>query len=102
MFTIIILDYDSGYIGCHFHTIAKSSLGSRVKGQAGTKHFSVLWYTINHNGHIKGELPHVIEWAQMEVGEATIVTGSYRWMKCELVYVYTNCYATLLGLSYDL
>ena len=79
MFTIIILDCDSGYIWWHYHTIPKSSFGSRVKGQADIEHFTILWDTVIHNGHIKGEFTHtIIERAQREVGEGTIVISSYR------------------------
>ena len=72
--------------------IAKPSLVSRVKDQAGTEHFSILWDIVIHNGNIEGELTHtIIEWAETEVGEDTIVTGSYRWMNgmfaCVSVYV---------------
>ena len=59
--------------------IAKPSLVSRVKGQAGTERLLILWDMVIHNGHIEGELTHtIIESAQMEVGEVTIVTRSYR------------------------
>ena len=75
--TIIVLDGDSRYIRWHCETIAKSSSVSRVKGQAGPEGFGILWNTVIHNGHIKGELTHIIiEWAQTEVGEVTIVTRS--------------------------
>ena len=57
---------------------AKPILGSRVKGQAGIECFVILWDIVTHNRHIEGESTHTItEWAQMEVGEGTIVTGSY-------------------------
>ena len=83
MFTIIVLDCDSGYIGWHYHTIA---LVSNVKGQADIEHFSIFWDIVIHNRHIEGEFMHIIvEWAQTEVGEVTIVTGSYRWTEWELV-----------------
>ena len=80
MLTIIILDCDSGYVRLHCHCFSIS----RVKGCI--DHFSILWNIVIHNGHIKGELTHIIiEWAQTEVGEVTIVTRGYKWMKCELV-----------------
>ena len=70
---------------------AKSSSISNVKCQAGSKHLSILWDTVVHNGNIKGELTHtIIERIQTEVSEATIVTRGYRWMKCELVCVYVS------------
>ena len=60
----------------------KPSSISRVKGQAGTEHFSILWNIVIHNEHIEGELTHtIIEWAQTDVGEGTIVTGSCTWKK---------------------
>ena len=86
MFTIIILYCDSGHIWWHYYTIAKPSLVSRVKGQADIECFVILWNTVIHNGQVKGELTYTItERAQTEVGEVTIVTRSYRWVKCELV-----------------
>ena len=66
-------------------TIAKPSLVSWVKGQAGTELFGIFCDIVIHNGHSKGELTHtIIEWAQTEGGEVAIVTRGYRWMKCEL------------------
>ena len=86
MFTIIVLDCDSGYIRCHCYTIAKSSLVCRVKGQADIEHFSIFWDIVVLNGHIEGELTHmIIEWVETEVSEVTIVTKSYIWTECELV-----------------
>ena len=81
MLTFIILDCDCGYSRWHYHTgtIVKSNLVSRVKGQADIKYFVILWDIVIHNGHIKGELMYtIIERAQTEVGEGTVVTRSYR------------------------
>ena len=59
--------------------IAKSSLVSGVKCQPDSEQLSILWYIIIHNRHIEGELTHtIIEWAETEVGEVTIVTSGYR------------------------
>ena len=55
MFTIIILDCDSGYIWWHCHMIAKPCLVSRGKCQADIEHFNILWDIVIHNGHSKGE-----------------------------------------------
>ena len=61
--------------------IPKPSSVSRVKGQADSEHFSILWDIVIHNRHIEGKLTHIIiEWAQAKVGEGTIVTRSYRRM----------------------
>ena len=66
MFTISVLDCDSGYIKWHSHTIAKPSLVSRVKGQSGAEYFCILSDIVIYNGHIEGELTHTtIKWAQM-------------------------------------
>ena len=63
--------------------IAKPSLVNRVKGQSGAECFCILSDIVICNGHTEGELMHAtIEWAQTEVVEATIVTRSYRWVKC--------------------
>ena len=79
MFTIIILYYDSGYVRWHYHTIAKPIVVSRVKCQDDIERFVILWNTVIHNGHTKGEFTHIItEWAQREVGEGNIVARSYR------------------------
>ena len=77
-FTIIVLDCDCSFVEWHSHTIAKSSLISRVNGQAGIEHFSIFWSIVIHNGHIERKLMHIIiELAQTKSGESTIVTRSY-------------------------
>ena len=58
MYTIIVLDCDNGYTGWYLHRITKSSLVTRVKGQAGTECFGILRDTVIHNGHIEREFMH--------------------------------------------
>ena len=66
--------------------IAKLVLVIRVKGQVGTKHFSILWNMVIHNGHIKREFMQIItERAQTEVGEV-VVAGRYRWNEIVCVF----------------
>ena len=75
---------------------SKPILIIRVKGQADSEHFGILWDIIVHNGHIEGELTHIItEWTQTEVGEGTIVTGSYIWMKLRCVCCMCVCVTQL-------
>ena len=77
MFTVVILDCDGGYIWWHSHMIAKPSLVSRVKGQADIEHSNILSDIVIYSGYTEGELTHATtKWAQTEVVEATIVTGS--------------------------